>query len=541
MMGPLRNRKQGSLLFLAALGFAMLVVLAAAGMAVLRLGGSAEPAAGQGALSLALDMNVSNGSGPCDPIDVSADRALGESYQVAICVGGLQQSVAVFSATVLYDDYLNVAPEISCSTSDCLDDNPDANAGATMWGDGLGEGWSCNILGRAEPMAHKDPESGGPGHGKAFIACLSGAGPYRLGDNETWGVLAVINFQTVAAGVNSLLSFGSASENTLGDSCGVEMGTCGASKDISCSGGTVNISMTPVPSPTPSPTPTTTPTSTPSTPTPDPSLVARWKLDEGSGTLASDSSGNGNDGTLHGPTWVAGHSGSALDFDGSDDWVDALNSDSLDLTTGATVMAWVRINGSTGDHQTFVSKWYACPGEWQGAWVLEMYPDSVTPQWVTIIGEEGYTLQSNVTVPNGSWFHFAGTYDGSMMKVFVDGQERGALAVSGSLQANSNPLQLGRHKLGTCMPSDWNWLKGTLDEVQIYSRALTAQEIRQQAGISPVGGMAEFPHPDTHLSAGSDGGASPSVSATAILGIIAGGVALALALAVWRVRRRRAA
>ncbi|MCJ7491913.1 MAG: LamG domain-containing protein [Dehalococcoidia bacterium] len=517
----------------------MLVVLAAAGMAVLRLGGSAEPAAGQGALALALDMNVSNGSGPCDPIDDSADRALGESYQVAICVGGLQQAVAVFSATVLYDDYLNFAPEISCTTNNCLDDNPDANAGATTWGDGLGEGWDCNILGAAEPTADKDLESG-PGQGEAFIACLSGAGLYRLGDNETWGVLAVINFQTVAAGVDSL-SFGDASENTLGDSCGVEMGTCGASKDISCSGGTVNISMTPAPSPTPTTTPTPTPTSTPGAPTPDPSLVAHWKLDEGSGTAAADSSGNGNAGALYGPTWVAGRDGSALHFDGTDDYVEVPDDDTLDLTTGAAVAAGVRVDGTTGYVQELVSKWFACPGEWKSAWAFEMESNGVTAGWGTTIGTGFDMLLSNSTVPLGTWFHYAATFDGSVKKVYIDGQETASRAVPGTLGTNSNPLQLGRNAYDTCYPEQRYWFKGTVDDVRIYNRALTAQEIRDQVGISPVGGMAEFPHPDTHLSAGSDGGASPSVSATAILGIIAGGVALALALAVWRVRRRRAA
>ncbi|MHC4168510.1 MAG: hypothetical protein ACYSWQ_16280 [Planctomycetota bacterium] len=63
-------------------------------------------------------------------------------------------------------------------------------------------------------------------------------------------------------------------------------------------------------------------------------LVGHWRFDEGSGTTAFDSSGNGNDGTLNGgPNWVVGYLGGALEFDGSDDWVDCGNDPSLDLTT----------------------------------------------------------------------------------------------------------------------------------------------------------------------------------------------------------------
>jgi hypothetical protein len=68
-------------------------------------------------------------------------------------------------------------------------------------------------------------------------------------------------------------------------------------------------------------------------------LMGWWKLDEGSGTTAFDSSGNGRDGTLNGdPQWVAGWLGGALDFDGGDH-VDTGYSDDL---TNWTIAAWVK-------------------------------------------------------------------------------------------------------------------------------------------------------------------------------------------------------
>ena len=64
-------------------------------------------------------------------------------------------------------------------------------------------------------------------------------------------------------------------------------------------------------------------------------LVGWWRFDEGSGTIANDSSGNGNDGTFNGdPQWVVGYFGGALEFDGSDDWLDCGNDQVWTLPHG---------------------------------------------------------------------------------------------------------------------------------------------------------------------------------------------------------------
>ena len=71
-------------------------------------------------------------------------------------------------------------------------------------------------------------------------------------------------------------------------------------------------------------------------------LVAYWKFDEGTGTTAADSSANGNTGTLtNGPSWAAGIAGNALYFDGIDDNVTVMDSNSLDLSNSFTLSAWV--------------------------------------------------------------------------------------------------------------------------------------------------------------------------------------------------------
>ncbi|MDT8301292.1 MAG: hypothetical protein RQ760_07385, partial [Sedimentisphaerales bacterium] len=73
-------------------------------------------------------------------------------------------------------------------------------------------------------------------------------------------------------------------------------------------------------------------------------LVGWWRFDEGSGTTAVDSSGNGNDGIFNGdPQWVMGYFGGALEFDGVDDWLDCGSDPSLDLTTW-TITFWLKVN-----------------------------------------------------------------------------------------------------------------------------------------------------------------------------------------------------
>lgn len=74
-------------------------------------------------------------------------------------------------------------------------------------------------------------------------------------------------------------------------------------------------------------------------------LVGHWRLDSASGTVAYDSSGHGNDGTISGPTWASGVSGTALDFHGGDDYVVINESPSLSIAADVTVAAWVSKRG----------------------------------------------------------------------------------------------------------------------------------------------------------------------------------------------------
>ena len=84
--------------------------------------------------------------------------------------------------------------------------------------------------------------------------------------------------------------------------------------------------------------------------------VALYHFNEGTGTNVTDSSDYGNDGIIHNATWTDGISGNALNFDGVDDYVEIADDDSLDLTTGATLEAWVKTNTLTDCHTIFAKR-----------------------------------------------------------------------------------------------------------------------------------------------------------------------------------------
>jgi len=193
-------------------------------------------------------------------------------------------------------------------------------------------------------------------------------------------------------------------------------------------------------------------------------LAVEWRFDEGRGEKASDTH-----------MWASGKYCEALQFDGMDDRVDVDDSASLNPTGGITVAAWVKVDGATGDHQVIVSKWAGYPSGCQ--YVLELQPNGVTPQFPLWFAGDGSAtvVVSSQNIVFGFWYHIAGTWDGSVMKIYVNGVERGILSKSGTLQVNTRKLCVGAHYI----PGDYNWLKGKIDEAHIYNRALVQEEITQ--------------------------------------------------------------
>jgi len=215
------------------------------------------------------------------------------------------------------------------------------------------------------------------------------------------------------------------------------------------------------------------------TSTADADLVGWWRFDEGSGTTAFDSSGNGNDGTLNGdPKWVAGKYGGALKFNGSSDYLAAPDSESLDINADQlSIAAW--INGEDWPAANHIVRKIADTGT-SSIYMIRVQPDTVRVYLNTSDGET--IVQGTTVLPTNEWVHVALTYDGTEARIYVNGQLDVSMDVSGELTESNNELRIGRGE-----PS--GYFVGMIDDVRLYNHALTESELLS----AMEGSGAEYP------------------------------------------------
>jgi len=201
----------------------------------------------------------------------------------------------------------------------------------------------------------------------------------------------------------------------------------------------------------------------------DPNLVGWWTFDEADGRTALDWSGHGNHGAIQGnPVWVAGYDddGNALDFDGLGDYVNCGNAEIFNITEQITVAAWMRVDVFEQTDQSIVSK-----GE--AAWKLVR--NELTDQLRFDCGDVGQAVGS-INVNDGELHHVAGVYDGSMIYLYVDGGVDAGSAATGLLTTDDITVFIADTNRPGEGPQAWN---GLIDDVRIYNKALTQEEIEQ--------------------------------------------------------------
>lgn len=199
-------------------------------------------------------------------------------------------------------------------------------------------------------------------------------------------------------------------------------------------------------------------------------LVASYGFNEGSGSTVSDQSGNGNHGSIFQATWyTAGKFGKALAFDGTNDYVNVPDSNSLDLNR-FTLEAWVRPTANSGWRTVMLKEngselayaLYARESTNRPSGWLRTNPTSGSSKSVT--GTSGLALNT--------WTHLATTYDGSNMRLYVNGVLVKTQATTGNLYTSTNPLKFGGNAI-------WGeYFAGQLDEIRVYNRALNQSEIQ---------------------------------------------------------------
>jgi PKD repeat protein len=195
-------------------------------------------------------------------------------------------------------------------------------------------------------------------------------------------------------------------------------------------------------------------------------LVAAFGFEEPSGSGTIDASGMRNNGTISGAARVATtHFGRALKFDGNNDWVTIADNVSLDLSKGMTMSAWVFPTTTSGVRDILIKEganvdiYNLYARNWRGR-----------PESNVFVGganrvAEGTALPANV------WTHVAGTYDGTTLRLFINGVQTTSSKLSGSIATSTGPLRIGGNSM-------WGeFFQGYIDEVRVYNRALTQAEI----------------------------------------------------------------
>lgn len=205
----------------------------------------------------------------------------------------------------------------------------------------------------------------------------------------------------------------------------------------------------------------------------DTGLVGFWKLDEGMGAAAADSSGRGNNCSLVGGTWSAGKLGQALFFNGTTSSAGCGAGSSLALAGNLTVAAWIKIaDANRSAYMRIISKktlWSATNGYSLGYNPLR--------NLLEFHGSGSDSATATVDLDTG-WHHVAAVAQGTQVRLYVDGIDRTTEGVASAVVAGTAPLFLGRDGAG-------NFYSGGIDDVRLFSRALTAPEIQALVSSTP--------------------------------------------------------
>jgi len=198
-------------------------------------------------------------------------------------------------------------------------------------------------------------------------------------------------------------------------------------------------------------------------------LVLWLQFDEKRGNIAYDQSGLGNNGTIYGATFVNSPFLYALSFDGVDDYVVVRNSASLQVVGDLTIAFWMYPTNIAKGRQNPLDKNYA------GEFSITLEPDGALSYWhgngTTYFS--GYKAYPPGSFVNSNWYFVAITRDisSSTVKFYKNGTLVASRTFTIYPVASTNDVYVGAGYAG--------YYQGTIDEVRIYNRALSDEEIKQ--------------------------------------------------------------
>jgi hypothetical protein len=201
-------------------------------------------------------------------------------------------------------------------------------------------------------------------------------------------------------------------------------------------------------------------------------LVGHWTMAQDSlkGSLLADKTPYENDGTIYGATFTTdrkGQANKAMSFNGSNNYIDCGNNSSLDITDEITISAWIKYDGN--DNETIVQK--NGSNYYSGDYNLRMYGNGLS--FGLMIEGVFMGARTNSLPTAGVWHHCLGTYNGNVMRVYLDMLPGNNLITSGTIDSSPDEhLFIGKRII-----SPYMFFNGLIDDVRIYNRALSEEEI----------------------------------------------------------------
>lgn len=192
-------------------------------------------------------------------------------------------------------------------------------------------------------------------------------------------------------------------------------------------------------------------------------LMARWNFNELRGLVTTDTSGNGNSGTLHNVSWAASVCAACVLLNGSTSYVSVSENTTLEAASPMTVSMWLRPNSNGNVDPRIISKLYS--------WDVKLNGGSRAPQFSAggMYGMLNYSLGLN------QWQHVVFTFSSGVLKGYVNGKPM-AFTANTFTAGSTLPLQMYGLYLGTD-PSKTAFYKGYMDDVRIYNRVLSDSDV----------------------------------------------------------------
>ncbi len=209
-------------------------------------------------------------------------------------------------------------------------------------------------------------------------------------------------------------------------------------------------------------------------------LLAEWHFEEGVNQLKNDPDGDGytiydlsgrniNGGFTYGfwsnDNYVNGINGKAIHFDGVNDyvWIDYSLKDKISPTKQVTYEAWIYPEDTSKLQDIILN----------GAWYRRVIVGYGKIGFELMINNQDKLLWSNTNIQPNKWYYVVATYDGSKMKLYINGKLDSELPASGSIGSPYTSTYIGAQP-----PKEY--FNGTIDEVYIWDRALTPKEIKER-------------------------------------------------------------